>query len=88
MTRTGRGSYGDSEDVQIECQITKMYPSGIRIWNGKKEPHPITKKKVPVTVFIAASQIDGGDFDVDKFAAGDRITITIPNWLALKEGLI
>lgn len=90
MTRSGRGSYQEHDDgVQIECEVIKVHRRALEIWDGSETAHPLKRGvKIPRYVTIGFSQIDGGDKDDSDFAVGQRVKIMIPNWLALKEGLI
>lgn len=79
------------ESVEIEAELVWKSERGvsIKIWDGRMEPHPLKpNKQVKVFAYLPVSQIDDGNFDFDWFSEGDRLKIQIPNWLAMKEGLI
>lgn len=79
------------EPVQIEAELEWKSSRGvsIKIWDGSMKPHPTRRgEKIRHSVFLPVSQINDGDFDPDEHEIGARLKIEIPNWLALREGLV
>lgn len=88
-----RSRDGNDETVSIECDLVWVSHAGtsIGIEDGSEEPDPLDRKgkrKIRRRVFLPCSQIDDGDFDPHRYKLPARINIEIPNWLALREGLI
>lgn len=80
-----------NEPVQIECELEWKSARGvsIKIWDGSMQPDPRNaKKRIKKCVFLPVSQIDDGNFNCDDFEVGAKMKIEIPNWLALREGLV
>ncbi len=88
--RRGRGS--DVGPVEIDCEFRGINRTGtvVSIWDGSMAPIPHRPtEKWERLVWIPVHMIEDG-FDVDKrtYVRGDRLKISIPEWLANKEGLI
>ena len=73
----------DTTIVNLKFLHSNMMGTSCRF--GKTEP--ITDWDQD-TFWRATSLLDDGDFDPDKYKRGENVSVEMPVWLAMKEGLI
>lgn len=80
MMRTGRGSYGSRDEVaEVTLGFKASTPTGnacLFTIDGDRD------------IWISTKLIDDDEFDPDKVQRGESVTIRIPMWLAVKEGMV
>lgn len=76
--------------VDIECSFRKLSPHGnsFAVADGTQDTDPKTGKKRDKWYWLPISQVQVQDRELGDCGYGDTITVTMPEWLATREGLV